>query len=286
VPPLDPDWTLRQAAFAALTQLVRRKGPVLAWADIDPGFAVGTEQVRFANRARGIFRPRAMRGAALSVKTTQPRSGRVARYDDGLLRAAHDLGAPLIYFFGIGPGSYAPLWPVYILHLDPAGLSCQLVVDPEPALQPGTFLADGAGQTAVRRYATVMTKRRLHQDAFRMRVLEAYQQRCAVCSFPGPSLLDAAHIVPDSEELGTPEVPNGLALCRLHHGAFDADMLGIDPGGVIHIAPRVLELRDGPTLEQGIKAFAGKALHQPHAPASRPSVLHLEMRYELFCKAG
>jgi predicted restriction endonuclease len=33
-------------------------------------------------------------------------------------------------------------------------------------------------------------------------------------------LLDAAHIVADSEE-GPPAIQNGLSLCKIHHAAFD-----------------------------------------------------------------
>lgn len=39
----------------------------------------------------------------------------------------------------------------------------------------------------------------------------------------------AAHIIPDREEGGEPPVTNGLALCKLHHTAFDAFFLSIRP---------------------------------------------------------
>jgi predicted restriction endonuclease len=42
--------------------------------------------------------------------------------------------------------------------------------------------------------------------------------------------------------MSTPEgiaaVVNGLALCAIHHLAFDRNLLGIDPGAVVHIADR------------------------------------------------
>jgi hypothetical protein len=38
-------------------------------------------------------------------------------------------------------------------------------------------------------------------------------------------LLDAAHILPDGHPKGEPVVPNGLALCKLHHAAFDRQRL-------------------------------------------------------------
>ena len=49
-------------------------------------------------------------------------------------------------------------------------------------------------------------------------------------------LLDAAHIVPDADE-GEPVIPNGLALCKLHHAAFDRYFLGVRPDYVLQVRP-------------------------------------------------
>jgi putative restriction endonuclease len=112
--------------------------------------------------------------------------------------------------------------------------------------------------------------------------LRAYEERCAICRFPHLRLLEAAHILPDRDVRGEPEVRNGLALCRLHHGAFDANLLGIRPNGQIEIAQTLLEARDGPTLEHGIKSFHGKLLHLPRREDERPRKDYLEERYEQF----
>lgn len=306
---LDPDWPIRTAAFQALRRLVDLRGEVLRWEDIDAGFRYGDEQLKFANRARGIFWPRHMTGSALSIKTTVPRQGREARYEDlqsgesflyrfqgtdlesrdnRRLLLAKDWDAPLIYFYGIGPGLYRPIWPVYISEVDSASLSFTVVtaVEDAPVREPGRFAADAKVLSIERRYATVQVKKRLHQVAFRHHVLEAYERRCAVCRFPRPELLDAAHILPDRDVRGNPEVPNGLALCRLHHGAFDTNLMGVRPDGVIEIAPRLLEEHDGPTLEHGLKGFHGKVLNAPGHPEQRPRRDYLEERYELFRRAG
>jgi putative restriction endonuclease len=51
-----------------------------------------------------------------------------------------------------------------------------------------------------------------------------------VSRLPEPILLDAAHIVEDKDErLGQPIVPNGIPLSKIHHAAFDAHLIGIDP---------------------------------------------------------
>ena len=62
-----------------------------------------------------------------------------------------------------------------------------------------------------RRYALRAVKQRLHQASFREAVIAAYGGRCALSGLPEPLLLDAAHIVADSDELlGQPVVPNGV----------------------------------------------------------------------------
>lgn len=306
----DPDWPIRVAAFDALQRRVRQYGEVLPWELIDEGFTYQGETLHFANRARGIFWPRQMRETALSIKTTVPRQGREARYDDlfsdegflyrfqgtdvegrdnrRLVRAM-ELDAPLIYFYGIEPGAYRPIWPVYISEVDPSALTFTVVsAAPEAQVkEPGRYAADPKLLSLERRYATVQVKKRLHQVAFRQHVLRAYEQRCAVCRFPRTELLDAAHILPDRDVRGRPEVPNGLSLCKLHHGAFDADLLGIRPDGIIEIAQRLLDEQDGPTLEHGLKGFAGKPLGMlPEARELRPRGEYLEERYERFRKAG
>jgi putative restriction endonuclease len=54
-------------------------------------------------------------------------------------------------------------------------------------------------------------------------------------------LLDAAHIVADKDELfGQPVVPNGIPLSKIHHAAFDAHLIGIDPYYRLHVSERLL----------------------------------------------
>lgn len=301
-PSTDVDWQLRLAAFDALGTLVRMHGDVLPWAIIEGGFKFGGAPFRFANKSKGIFRPAGMRDAALSVKATVPRSG-ARKYDDietdeafayafqrrgpeyhdnQLLLRAIDLGTPLIYFYGVEPGFYRPLWPTYA-SMTPEQDRVSLTVAPgDLFLAPGAHVADPAMQALVRRYATVEAKKRLHQDMFRGVVLRAYEQRCAICRLPRRELLDAAHIVPDRHARGEPVVSNGLALCKLHHGAYDAHLIGIRPNHTVEVSQRLMAEHDGPTLEHGLKGFDGRSIHLPRRSDERPSTEHLEERYELF----
>jgi putative restriction endonuclease len=91
-----------------------------------------------------------------------------------------------------------------------------------------------------------MVKQRLHQASFRDAVISAYQGRCALSGLPEPMLLDAAHIIADRhEDWGQPVVPNGIPLSKIHHAAFDAHLIGIDPDYVVHVAERLRAQNDG-----------------------------------------
>jgi putative restriction endonuclease len=147
----------------------------------------------------------------------------------------------------------------------------------------------GAFDDARRRYSHQITRQRLHQPLFRARVLSAYEEHCAVCRLDLPALLDAAHIVSDAHpgSDGDPVVPNGMALCKIHHAAFDLDILGVRPDLVVEVNRGVLDRIDGPMLEHGLKDRHRQPLMWvPKQRVSRPDRARLERRYEAFRLAG
>jgi putative restriction endonuclease len=136
---------------------------------------------------------------------------------------------------------------------NPGSLSFTVAVDSHE-LAIG-IIADGASLAGEgrRQYVTQLTQRRLHQEGFRLRVLKAYRDCCAVCHLRHQELLDAAHILPDGHPKGEPIVPNGLALCKLHHAAFDRHFLGIRPDLVIEVRRDIMVEADGPMLRHGLQ---------------------------------
>jgi putative restriction endonuclease len=193
---------------------------------------------------------------------------------------------PLIYFQGILPGRYFPLYPVFIVHDDPTSMSFHVAVDDVREITMDTSDVSDTATAARRRYITATCKRRAHQEQFRARVVRAYDSKCAVCSLKHATLLDAAHIVPDRDELGVPEVYNGLALCKLHHAAFDQNLLGIRPDCVIQLPRRLLEEEDGPMLQHGLKGFHNQQIKTPRARVHRPKPELLELRFEAFSRTA
>jgi putative restriction endonuclease len=95
-------------------------------------------------------------------------------------------------------------------------------------------------------------------------------------------LLDAAHIVSDKDErLGQPVVPNGIPLSKIHHAAFDAHLIGIDPDYRLHVSERLLGQNDGPMLDT-FKRLNGEAIHLPSRIKDRPDRDRLALRFERF----
>jgi putative restriction endonuclease len=202
------------------------------------------------------------------------------------IRRAMERRLPLVYFRGVVPGLYLAAWPAFVERDDPGTLSFTVAIDSHDVL--AERVAQGASLAAEgrRQYVTQMVQRRLHQEGFRWRVLRAYRECCAVCRLRHAELLDAAHILPDGHPKGEPTVPNGLALCKLHHAAFDSHLLGVRPDLVIQLRRDLLDEADGPMLQYGLQGFHGESLHAPRKAELRPSQEFLAERFELFRKAG
>ena len=124
---------------------------------------------------------------------------------------------------------------------------------------------------AARRYDLVETMRAYRDSQFRPAVLRAYVYRCAVCGC-ALKLVDAAHIVPVSFPESTDQVTNGLALCRLHHGAYDNGLLGVRSDYGVIVNPetenRLAELQ----LAVGLEEFKARlpATTHPATIEARP----------------
>lgn len=297
------DSLVRRTAFDWLREQTRLHGDVLPRGVLAQGFTYNGQRVPLLG-PQGIFKPRIL-SIPLSI-TTVP-SG---PYDDGFsadglllyryrgtdprhadnvgLRTAMAQRIPLVYFHRVAEGRYLAVWPVFIVGDDPSTLTFKVEVDDEKftGLNAGNepsvlFTVDSASEGR-RSYVTTTVRQRIHQRSFRERVLRAYQQQCALCRLRHEELLDAAHIIPDSEPDGEPIVPNGLALCKLHHAAFDRQFLAIRPDYIVEVRKDILNEQDGPMLLHGLKEMHQTKIAIPRSSHDRPSMLLLERRYERF----
>jgi putative restriction endonuclease len=231
--------------------------------------------------------------ATLSINTTksekyddQEVSGGLWRYDyqsggsagkNTKMRKAMELQLPLIWFVQQESRRYLP-YRVFIISDHPDEGYC--LIAPEPSLAN----AYRSESLIERRYAERMMKQRLHQPAFRARVISAYETQCAICRISHGRLLDAAHITPDSAELSSTSVTNGISLCKIHHAAYDINILGIDSDYTVHVRADILAERDGPMLECGIKGMDKGKLWLPASPGDRPDPARLEPRFAEFLR--
>lgn len=208
--------------------------------------------------------------------------------DNRGLHEAFRTRTPLICFLEVRPHHYQAIYPLMILEDDPNGLMIRAAVDPAYAnLRPDSDpMAVDQSPLDLRRYIWSQKRQRLHQGAFRDVVITAYRHRCTVCRLAHTELLDAAHIIADSDERGTPIIQNGLSLCKIHHAAYDTDILSISPDYRVYISKRVLEEHDGPMLRHGIQELDGSSIFLPARPADRPDRDRLAYRFERWRAAG
>jgi putative restriction endonuclease len=81
-------------------------------------------------------------------------------------------------------------------------------------------------------------------------------------------------------------ISHGLPLTKIHHAAFDAHLIGIDPDFRIHVSDRLLEIHDGPFLELGLKWIVGQVIQLPRRLEDRPDRDPLARRFEESKKAA
>ncbi|KUG53617.1 hypothetical protein AVL62_02215 [Serinicoccus chungangensis] len=199
------------------------------------------------------------------------------------LRVAEVRRFPLIWLQSIGGARYLAMFPLYVAARDGA----DFLLSPDETFGRLPEEPESALEVVMKRYVLAETKRRLHQPVFRAHVLRAYERRCAVCALRHVELLDAAHIVPDAHELGVPAIHNGMAMCKLHHAAYDANLLGVTPERRIEIPPRIMTEVDGPTLKYGLQGRHGQDLMiLPASQLEWPDPELLTQRYEQFRAAS
>jgi putative restriction endonuclease len=291
---------IRAAAFGWLEQVTLGGSVPVTREQLRDDFHVAGVRFPLVDAGRGIRRPRSWR-AALSMLTAAPKWGRSRPYEDdegsdGLHRyklrrdqrgAAENEGlrvamrdqVPLIWFYGLQPNVFQAIYPVFLTAEEPELDQFVMALTPDQrSIVPNSPVED-----TLRRYLVAETKRRLHQPVFASQVMLAYDTRCAVCSLHHRELLDAAHIIPDSDPRGLPLVTNGLALCKIHHAAYDQNILGIRPDYVVEIHHRLLDELDGPMLRHGLQEHHDKRLMQlPGRRLDLPDPDRLQDRYAQF----
>ena len=297
---INIDQRVRVAAFDWLSNQIKVHGDVIPRTVLAKGFEFEGKRVPLIG-PQGIFKPQLLPEIPLSI-TTVP-SG---PYDDSFsednfllyryrgtdphhrdnagLRRAMFKGTPLIYLHGIVPGKYLAIWPVFIVGDYPDELTFKVSVDDlsyikSSELHAGTQTISEDASEARRAYITSTVRQRLHQRGFRERVLHAYRQQCACCRLRHQELLDAAHIIPDIDPAGIPEVRNGIALCKLHHAAFDSYFIAIRPDYIVEVRKDIMDEEDWPMLMHSLRGLHRIRIVLPTSKHLLPDPTLLERKY-------
>ena len=313
---------MRLAAFEWLQEQVLIYGDVLPRDILEKGYEYQGERITLIGPS-GIWKPRQFT-LPLSITTVYDNpykdslGGENFLYhyrgedpyhrDNAGLREVMRQRVPLIYFFAIVKGRYLPTWPAFVIKDEPQMLTFTVQIDDKSSIssdsaeaniryfnngtiherssQNGALLLQENEDYVRRSYISATVKVRLHQKSFRERVIEAYQQQCAFCRLKHTELLDAAHIIPDSDIRGEPLITNGLSLCKIHHAAFDSNLISVTPQYRIAVRRDVLAETDGPMLRYGIQQLNNQVIILPNNKKYWPDRERLETRYERFIKAG
>ena len=119
--------------------------------------------------------------------------------------------------------------------------------------------------------------RKRRDPRFRYQVLRAYQRRCAVCGYDGrigDSLfgLEAAHIR-WVQYSGPDVVPNGLALCSLHHAALDRGAFTLGNDLSVQVSQ---DVTGATTVQQAIIDHHDRPILEPQASAMMPDATFVQ----------
>jgi len=284
----------REVIAAAVQRRADELGGYLPWTELTDFPLPDGTRIRLVDPGRGgIWNPRGFI-ATLSILTS-PDGPYADSEADGFLtysyqsgpeggkniklRSAMENRLPVLRFDKVAKATYQLIYPVFVVGDNPITREFTLTLDEALRLVPGDAQPLSLIEKA---YAARLVNQRVHQPAFRARVMLAYEGTCCVCTLKHPELLDAAHITEDGAEGGDPVVTNGLSLCKIHHAAYDRLLLGITPDYEVRINQRLLDEIDGPMLRHGLQEMHRRPLTLPRQRVDRPDPHRLEQRFALF----
>ena len=118
---------------------------------------------------------------------------------------------------------------------------------------------------------------------FRENVREAYENRCAMCGVQ-LELIEAAHLIPHNHPKSLDTVPNGIALCALHHRSLDTGLIYLDANYNILINPVRRKYLVRMQRIDGFQQFRRKlsgTIALPHDPSDYPLKENIELGNQL-----
>lgn len=293
--------SIRQSILFWLNFEAQKDDFIMDWKKLTGGFHWNGQPVPLIG-AKGIWKPKLIKELPISITSTVNSTykdellendqiiyryrGKDPHHPDNIgLRNCLKYNTPLVYFHQITKGRYFVASPVFVIDDDPTNLTFKLSAGSETIIKQTENLASEPEAIYERKYKTRQVIQRLHQKGFRERVLKAYSDNCAICKLKHRGLLDAAHIIPDGDKESLPIVSNGISLCKIHHAAYDQNIIGISPDYIVNIRQDILAEVDGPMLKHGLQEMRNRKLILPRKETDRPNKEGLDIRYQQFLQA-
>lgn len=135
-----------------------------------------------------------------------------------------------------------------------------------------------------RKIALRSVRLRVRDVRFRDRVLTAYTHMCAICGMQ-LDLVEAAHIVPVADSRSIDHPRNGLALCVLHHRAFDNSLVTIQDD--FRVTLNIGEMERLKAANKGrdeilfVDMIRKSPIHLPADASNRPDSAMIQIANEL-----
>ena len=195
------------------------------------------------------------------------------------LRRALELKRPVLYLVAVEPGLYEPIIPCYVVGDDASQLAFYLMAD---GRRDVTAIVEDPLQSPSKAYTTRIVNIYVTRSASGI----SYSQPTGVSVRFAGFATSHSSMPPTfcriEMEACNPEIPNGLALCRIHHGSYDFGILGVDADYRVHIRQDVLEEHDGPMLQHGLQELHGNVIQVPRRPEHLPNREYLAERFSRF----
>lgn len=138
--------------------------------------------------------------------------------------------------------------------------------------------ADVVGVTAGRRTTVKTVTQKVRESSFKRRVLTAYSFQCSFCSVQ-LDLIDAAHILPVEHDESTDYTSNGIALCALHHRAFDHALVTFNESYELLVSKDRMKHLESIGHDSGMNDFLGRLRPMIGLPPARtdcPNVTYIQ----------
>lgn len=166
------------------------------------------------------------------------------------------------------------VWNKYNKHWDKLALDALSILSTRSKDYAKILLPKG-------RETIVKVHQRINQSFFRNIILSSYEKGCCISGVQIPSVIQAAHIIPWSEEESIRTDPtNGICLNSFFHSAYDNDLISITPDYKVVISDNLIHDISNEDFKLYLNGLNQKTINLP--AKFWPNRDYLKQRHERF----